>query len=341
MFQTTSTTSLKNLPKIELHCHLDGSVRLSTLKALGIKENLLDSEITEAELRVLAEVPKDCPSLVDYLKRFDLPLKVMQTEEALSRITKELVEDAAADGVRYIEIRFAPHLHQERGLSLDTIISAVIEGAKAGEQSTGTRANIILCCMRHLPPSSSVALVEAGRPFLGQGVVALDLAGDEQSYPPEHHAEAFELAKSYGYHRTVHAGETGIVDNIRKSVKLLHAERIGHGVSLNKDPDLLEEIKAAGIPLEMCPTSNLHTKAADSYETHPLHQYLREGVNVTLNTDNRTVSGITLSKETENMLRSGLNKAQLEAIYMNAAEVIFDSAEEKARLKALWPAERQ
>lgn len=328
-----------NLPKIELHCHLDGSVRLSTLKELGIEDNILSPDIDADELRALAEAPDHCPSLVDYLKRFELPLKVMQTETALARIAQELVEDAAADGVRYIEIRFAPHLHQSRGLSLKAIIMAVIQGAKAGEALTGTRSNIILCCMRHLSPDASIELVEAGRPFLGQGVVALDLAGDEQHFPPEAHAEAFELAKSYGYHRTVHAGETGIVDNIRKSLALLDAERIGHGVSLEKDAALYADIKAAGIPLEMCPTSNLQTKAADSYETHPLHRYLNDGIRVTLNTDNRTVSNITLSEETKNILNAGLSTAQLKTLYRNAVSVIFDSEQEKQRLLALWPTE--
>lgn len=330
---------ISNLPKIELHCHLDGSVRLTTLKELGIKEKILSPDLGDNDLRTLAEVPAHCPSLVDYLKRFDLPLKVMQNEPALARITQELVEDAAADGVRYIEIRFAPHLHQTHGLSLDAIISAVVQGAKKGESLTGTRANVILCCMRHLPPESSIELVEAGRPFLGQGVVALDLAGDEHHFPPEDHAEAFELAKTYGYHRTVHAGETGIVDNIRKSVALLHAERIGHGVSIEKDATLFEEIRTTGIPLEMCPTSNLHTKAADSYEAHPLHRCLNEGIRVTLNTDNRTVSNVTLSKEMQNLLNAGLDLLQLKSLYMNAVRVIFDSEQEKQRLEALWPAE--
>lgn len=328
-----------NLPKIELHCHLDGSVRLSTLKELGIEGDILSPDIGEDELRTLSEVPDHCPSLVDYLKRFDLPLKVMQTETALFRITQELVEDAAADGVRYIEIRFAPHLHQTRGLTLKAIISAVVKGAKNGESLTGTRANVILCCMRHLPPKSSIELVEAGRPFLGQGVVALDLAGDEHHFPPEDHAEAFKLAKSYGFHRTVHAGETGISENIRKSVALLYAQRIGHGVSLEKDAALFEEIRAAGIPLEMCPTSNLHTKAADSYEAHPLHRCLKDGIRVTLNTDNRTVSHVTLSDETKNLLNAGLDTAHLKTLYMNAVSVIFDSEQEKQRLMALWPVE--
>jgi len=330
---------ISNLPKIELHCHLDGSVRLATLKELGIKEKILSPDLGDNDLRTLAEVPAQCPSLVDYLKRFDLPLKVMQNETALARIAQELVEDAAADGVRYIEIRFAPHLHQTHGLGLNAIISAVVQGAKKGESLTGTRANVILCCMRHLPPESSIELVEAGRPFLGQGVVALDLAGDEHHFPPEDHAEAFELAKSYGYHRTVHAGETGIVDNIRKSVALLRAERIGHGVSLEKDAALFEEIRTAGIPLEMCPTSNLHTKAADSYEAHPLHRCLKDGIRVTLNTDNRTVSHVTLSDETNNLLNAGLDTAHLKTLYMNAVSVIFDSEHEKQRLMALWPAE--
>ncbi|MZQ97874.1 MAG: adenosine deaminase [Acidaminobacter sp.] len=328
-----------NLPKIELHCHLDGSVRLSTLKELGTKENILSPDIEEDELRTLAEVPEHCPSLVDYLKRFELPLKVMQTETALARIAQELVEDASADGVRYIEIRFAPQLHQLQGLSLNAIITAVIQGAKAGEALTGTRSNIILCCVRHLSPAASIELVEAGRSFLGRGVVALDLVGDEHNFPPEAHAEAFKLAKSYGYHRTVHAGETGIVDNIRKSVALLYAERIGHGVSLEKDAALYADIKAAGIPLEMCPTSNLQTKAADSYEAHPLHRYLNDGIRVTLNTDNRTVSNITLSEETQNILNAGLSATQLKTLYRNAVSVIFDSEQEKQRLMALWPDE--
>jgi adenosine deaminase len=288
-------------------------------------------------LKSLVEVPEDCDSLIEYLKRFELPLKLMQTKSAIARIAYELVEDAALEGVRYIEIRFAPHLHLEKGLSLETVIEAALEGAKNGEGQTGTRANLILCCMRHLTPESSLELVEAGKSFLGQGVVALDLAGDEQNFPPEAHAEAFERAKNYGYHRTVHAGETGNPENIRKSIEILYAERIGHGVCLENDPVLFKSLQHSNIALEMCPTSNLHTKAAESYFSHPLHRYLTQGIRVTLNTDNRTVSGITLREEFKNMHQAGLNIADVEKLYQNAVDSIFDSEDEKQRLRNLWP----
>lgn len=331
------SVNLLIIPKIELHCHLDGSVRLETLKELGIQAGVLQEGLSDEALIRLAQVPENCPSLVDYLKRFDLPLSVMQNSEALGRIARELVEDAAAEHVVYLEVRFAPHLHLKGGLSLAQVIESVLHGLKSGEKATGTRANLILCCMRHMPPEASEELVEAGMPFLGRGVVALDLAGDEAHFPPELHQSAFEKAKASGYRVTVHAGETGIAENIRTAIERLHAERIGHGVSLMKDPALLDALIQSGIPLEMCPTSNLHTKAAASYSQHPLHDYLQSGVKVTLNTDNRTVSSITLTEELRHMTDAGLSGTQLRALYLNAAEVIFDSEAEKERLRALWP----
>lgn len=218
------------MPKIELHCHLDGSVRLTTLLELGKNEGYIAPDVSLETLRLIAEVPENCDSLVTYLKRFELPLNLMQTTASIERITRELVEDVASEGVKYIEVRFAPHLHIKKGLSLEHVIEAALKGAKSAEKSTGTRANLILCCMRHLSPETSIELVEAGRPYLQLGVVALDLAGDEQNYPPENHRVAFERATAYGFHRTVHAGETGIVSNIRTSIDSLHAERIGHGI---------------------------------------------------------------------------------------------------------------
>jgi adenosine deaminase len=329
-----------DLPKIELHCHLDGSVRLSTLKALGVESGLLSPNITSDMLKTLAEVTPDCPTLTEYLKRFKLPLQIMQSQESLRRIARELVEDAAKDNVRYIEIRFAPQLHQVKGLTLTQVIESALEGVKEGEHLTGTRSNLILCCMRHLTCDASIELVESGKAFLGRGVVAVDLAGDEHHYPPELHKAAFDLALSYGYHRTVHAGETGISANIRKSLILLHAERIGHGVCLREDPELLEEVVQKGIPLEMCPTSNLHTKAAESYWTHPIHTYMKQGVRATLNTDNRTVSGITMGSEVIHMVEAGLDLESLRLLYFNAAEAIFDSESEKQRLRDLWPTKK-
>lgn len=325
------------LPKIELHCHLDGSVRPETIKELGLKEGLIKEEQLET-FESLIHVPESCDSLVTYLKCFQLPIGIMQSEVHLERIAKELVEDVAATGVKYIEVRFAPHLHMEKGLSFQTIVESVLKGLKAGEAATGTMARLILCCMRHFPVETSLEVVKLGHAYLGKGVVAVDLAGDEHNFPPELHEEAFHLAKALGYKITIHAGETGIGKNVTTAITRLHADRIGHGLFIKDDSEAYACVKTHRVPLEMCPTSNVQTKGVSSYETHPIVDFLRKDMPATLNTDNMTVSNITLNTECEHLVNSlEATEADFWMLYANSIEASFASESEKAQLRNYIP----
>lgn len=327
---------LQNIPKIELHCHLDGSIRPSTLFELASNQGLTQN-MGPNHFQSLIRVDENCSSLVDYLKCFALPLKVMQTKENLRRIATELIEDVSKSNVKYIEVRFAPHLHLEEGLCFHEVVSSVLEGLAIGKALTGTRFNLILCCMRHLPPAYSMEVVELGLPFLGKGVVGVDLAGDEAHYPPNLHAEAFQKAKNLGYHITIHAGETGSAQNVLDAIENLKAERIGHGLALKDHPRAYAKVKQDQIPLEMCPTSNLQTQGVRSLSEHPIIYFLRDGVQATLNTDNMTVSGITLESESICLSKHlGAKEEDMWLLYKNALEASFATEEDKVYLRTFF-----
>ncbi len=288
-------------PKIELHCHLDGSLRPETVlelaKNLGIAEGLESIENIRNEL----VAPADCDSLDTYLKRFDLPIKVLQTTEALERAAFELMEDAAKENVKYIEIRFAPQLHTSEGLCYEAIIESVVSGIRKGEANYEIRGNVILSYMRHCEEKGLFNLIQDGTPFLNKGVVGVDLCGGEGNGFAMRFKEAVSYAKSLGYKVTIHAGETGISKNITDSIMILKADRIGHGVAMMQDLAALECVRENGIFVECCPTSNIQTKAVTDMMSHPANYYMKEGVSITINTDNRTVSETTMSCELESL----------------------------------------
>lgn len=323
-----------NVPKIELHCHIDGSIRPETILELAQKDGIEVPTTDIDEFRNFAKAPKNCSSLKEYLKRFDLPIAVMQSKKNIFRVVSEVLEDASSENVKYIELRFAPLYHMQKGLSFDEVIESVLEAMTFAKEKFDIESNLILSCLRHEPVEKSIEVVEKGKKFLGKGVVAVDLAGNEHDFPPELHKEAFDLAKKYGYNITIHAGETGIAKNIQKSVELLHATRIGHGVFAYKDQEVYDMLKAKNIYLEMCPTSNVQTKAVESYESHPIKNYFEDNILVTLSTDNRTVSDVTMTFECE-MLGSKLNMTenQLIDIYNYSVDACFASEEVKAKLR--------
>jgi len=329
-------TNLKMLPKVELHCHLDGSVRPETILDLAKQDGIELPTYNLEDLKDYLQVPDDCPSLKVYLERFALPNAVMQSKDNIHRITDELLEDVAADGVKYIEIRFAPRLHMVKGLTFDEIVGSVLSAIETGPEKHGVYANLILCCMRHENVKHSIEVVESGRKFLGKGVVAVDLAGNEHDYPPELHKAAFDLAKDYGYHITIHAGETGIGENVEKSIQLLHAERIGHGLFCKNVPSSYNLVKSKQIPLEMCPVSNLHTKAVPSYKEHPIGDFYKDNVFVTINTDNMTVSNITQTEEYAHLAENfDFNEDIFKDIYLKSVEASFASNDIKKHLRSL------
>ncbi len=327
---------IQNVPKVELHCHLDGSVRPSTILDLSRKYGLDLPTYDLNELLDYLQVPEDCQSLKEYLERFTYPGQVMQTKEGLWRVTDELLEDCAKENVKYIEIRFAPLLHMQQGLSFTDVVDTVLDAIQQGEERHGILSNLILCCMRHEPVEKSIFLVQQAKPYLNKGVVAIDLAGNEADFPPELHKEAFDLAREYGFHITIHAGETGIGQNVRKSVELLHAERIGHGVFIVNDPQSYELVMEKQIPLEVCPQSNLHTQAFPSYEKHPVKDFFNAGLVINVSTDNRTVSDVTLSDEYTEINRAhGMTEADFIEIFKKSVAASFASDQVKAKLLAM------
>ena len=325
---------IKNMPKVELHLHLDGSVREETVwELLNLEGNDIPYKSLEEFSKVLG-VEGKCDSLKEYLKAFDYPLKVMQDKENLIRISKELIEDLSKEGVIYAEIRFAPILHRQKGLTIEEVIEAVITGIKEGENEFGVKSSLILCAMRGFSRDDNMDMIKSGAKYLGKGVVAADLAGNEHDYPPEESKDIFDLAKSLGYHITIHAGETGKEENIIKSIHITHAERIGHGIYAYKNPKIYDILKKEDITLEMCPTSNLNTSAVDNLEKHPIRKYFDEGIKITVNTDNMTVSRITLEEEMYNLNEKlGFSYEELMKLMKNAVNASFCDEETKEWMK--------
>lgn len=279
--------------RIELHCHLDGSLKVDFVDEMLREQGIA---MGREELEEKLKVRPDCTSLTEYLEKFDLPLQCLQTEEGLEQAAYEIVLDAAKDDVAYIEVRFAPMLSTNKGLTCGKVIESVILGLKRGEKETGVYASAIVCAMRHHSLEQNMEMLQAAKRFVGKGVCALDLAGDESAFPTSLFRELFIQAKEWGIPFTIHSGECGSVDNIREAIEL-GAGRLGHGIALEKSEELRRLCKEKGIGIEMCPTSNLQTKAVDSLERYPLKQFLEEGLLVSVHTDNRTVSGTTMEQE--------------------------------------------
>lgn len=315
--------------RVELHCHLDGSLNIDS-----VREMLKDQGIVygHEELKEKLQVRPDCSSLTEYLEKFDLPLLCLQTKEGLRRAAYELIQDVSKEGVRYIEVRFAPMLSTENGLSCREAISSVIEGLKAGEREYGVFASAIVCAMRHHSVEQNMQMLTEAREFVGKGVCALDLAGDESAFPTSLFRKLFVQAKEWGIPFTIHSGECGSVDNIREAIEL-GAKRLGHGIALEKSAELRKLCREKGIGIEMCPTSNLQTKAVSSLEKYPLEQFLNEGLLVSVHTDNRTVSGTTMEKE-EKLLKESLKISEEMWLQCtkNAIRTAFASDEVKEEL---------
>ena len=287
---------LRAMPKAELHCHLDGSIRPATLLELG-REYDQPMPASTPESLAATMAARDVRDLADYLRRFETTLSVMQTADAIRRIAYELVEDGAGDGVRYMEIRFCPALNVRGSLSLSDVLDASLRGIALAERDHDTRARVIVCALRNMSPAMSLELAELAVAYKGRGVVGFDLAGGEHGNPALTHVAAFDLARRAGLGVTVHAGEAFGPKSIRQAVFDLCADRIGHGTRLFEDPDLASYVNDRRITLEICLTSNVQTRVVPAYDAHPLRTYFDHGMSVTLSTDNRLVSGTTLTDE--------------------------------------------
>ncbi len=288
---------LQKLPKTDLHVHLDGSLRLSTIIDLGEK---LDVKLPAYEPGPLAKaihMGEICEDLNDYLTAFDVTLSVLQTEEALYRVAYELAEDAALENVRLMEVRYAPILHMRKGLSMTRIVEAVLRGLADARRDHGIICNVIISGIRHIAPEQSMRLAELAVAYKNKGVVGFDLAGAEYDYPAKNFREAFYLCRNNNVNSTCHAGEAYGPESIHQAIHVCGAHRIGHGTRLREDGDLLNYVNDLRIPLEVCLTSNVQTRAVDEFKNHPLKFYYDFGVRVTINTDNRLLTDTTVTTE--------------------------------------------
>lgn len=310
---------------IELHLHLDGSLRPETVWELAKEQNIKLPANTVDEVRDQMQVPEDCRTLEEYLTRFDLPLLVLQTREALERAAFELTEDLAKEGVTYAEIRFAPQLSIKGGMTQEQAVEAAIEGVKRGmEQYPSIRVGLILCCMRGEDNEEwNLQTVEAAKKYLGDVVCAVDIAGAESLYPTEWFAPVFEKVREYGLPSTIHAGEAAGPESM-KTALAFGAKRIGHGVAAVEDPELVRRLIEEQITLEVCVTSNYQTKVVPSIEAHPIRRLFNAGVRVTVNSDNRTVSNTNVRKELD-ILRNvfGFKEQEIEKMEEYAWEARF------------------
>lgn len=324
------------LPKIELHCHLDGSVRVETIQELAIEMGISVPDNINV-LKEMLVAPESCPSLDEYLKRFSLPVQVMQTEEALKRITFELFEDAAKENIKYMEVRFGPLLHLNKGLNIEQVISSVVDGMNLASEQYDITGNIIISALRTMPKDSLYDMLDVGAKYLGKGVAAFDLASSEIKGFAQDFKPYVDYAIKKGYHITIHAGETGVGENVLDSIEILNAERIGHGIFIHDTPKAFQAVKKNETVLEVCPTSNVQTKAVLSIESHPINDFINSGLKVTINTDNRTVSDTTLTDEIKKVMTCfNLDIETYKRIYENALEKAFTTDLGKQRLRNYW-----
>ena len=321
------------MPKAELHLHLDGSLRIETALDLARTRNV-DAPRDVAGMRRALIAPMPCRDQAELLRAFELPIALMQDAEALERIAAELVETKAAEGVRYAELRWAPTLHTQRGLSLADVIGAVARGTREAAARTEVEVRLICTAMRSADADANVHLARAAARAIDDGLTGWDLAGPEEAFPdPMLHAASFAVARDDGLRLTVHAGEWGGAPQVRRSLAL-DPERIAHGPGAIDDPELCRELAARGVSLDICPTSNWQAGIVPSIAEHPLARLHRLGVPVTLSTDDTTVSELTLTDEYERALDLiGLTVDELWAIDRAALDVAFADKPTLVRLR--------
>lgn len=288
---------LQKLPKVELHCHLDGSLRIPTILDLAKQDKVTLPTSSSDKLSKLLVIGKTRGSLEDYIKRFDITLSVMQTPEALRRTAYELIEDVAKENVRYIEIRYSPILHTEKEMTIGESVEAVRRGLQRGQKDFGVKSGIIVCGIRNISAAASLKLADLTVRYKNKGVVGFDLAGAEENYPAKDHQEAFYMILNNNINATIHAGEAYGPSSIHQAIHHCGAHRIGHGTRLKENKDLMNYVNDHRITLEICLTSNWQTRSIRSLKYHPLKYYYDQGIRVTINTDNRLMSGTTLTKE--------------------------------------------
>ncbi len=317
----------------DLHLHLDGSLSAKVVRQLA---GQIGYDLEGQDIRKLISVGENCESLIDYLKCFDLPGRLLQTAEALELAAMDLTQRLAAQGLLLAEIRFAPQLHMKKGLTGQQVVEAVIRGMNRGLGSSSMKAGLLLCAMVNGPDRENEETFELAASYLGKGVVGVDIAGPEGLVPMSHFEPLFKGAYKNGIPFTIHAGETGNFENIIKAVHY-GARRIGHGCAAIQSEVCMDLLKKEKITLEMCVVSNLQTRAVPSIKEHPLKAFYDRGIRVTYNTDNMTVSDTSLEKEAE-LIRRHMGFLPEDLVQMNryALEGAFLENAEKEKIIAFF-----
>lgn len=310
---------------IDLHLHLDGSLRVQTIIDLAKEQNISLPTFNSQELKKYLQVPENCSSLNEYLERFEIPLKVLQTPYSIERVTYELVEDLAQIGLEYAEIRFAPQLSAKQNMSIEDVVKSAVKGLNnALNDYKSINASLILCCMRgNENHKENIETIETAKKYIGNGICAVDLAGAEALFKTDSFEDLFKLASNYNIPFTIHAGEADGPESVKKALEF-GAKRIGHGVHSIENKQLLKQLIDDKITLEMCIISNIHTKSVKDEFSHPIRKYFDMGIRVTINTDNMTVSNTTLKKEYEILKKNyGFTDKEIDIMNQYAKEAAF------------------
>ncbi|SES02756.1 adenosine deaminase [Streptococcus gallolyticus] len=324
-------TTLKDLAKAELHCHLDGSISLEVIRQLAEMANIV-VPVSDKELKQLVVAPENAESLMDYLKTFDFVRPLLQTKEALHLAAYDVARQAAQENVIYTEIRFAPELSMEEGLSASEAVEAVLAGLKQAEEEFGIVAKVLVCGMKQSPKEVTRDIFEHVVELAEKGLVGFDFAGNELGFPPAQLADLIKETQALGLPMTFHAGECGCAHYIADSIAL-DIKRIGHSTAIYNQPELIQEFIEKGVTAELCLTSNLQTKAAKSLDEFPFLALKNAGAKITINTDNRTVSDTNLTKEYALFVKHfGVSVADFLAFNKNAIQASFTNEAQKAEL---------
>lgn len=305
------------LPKVELHLHLDCSLSYNVVKQL-------DPSVTEEQYKHEFIAPPKCDDLVDFLKRAVKGFQLMQTKEALQLVVQDVFNQLKADNALYAEIRFAPFLHLEKGLTPYEVVQTVEAATARAVKQTGVEARLILCTLRHYTEEQSMATVKLVEQFAGTYVAAFDIAGDEAGCPVTNHVPAFNYAREKGLHITAHAGEAAGPESVWETLEYFKPTRIGHGARSAEDAKLVEHLKEKKIHLEICPSCNVQTSMYETYKDHPVDTLKKKGVALNINTDCRTIVDITLNREYNKLHENfGWTKQDFYECNVNAIKAAF------------------
>jgi adenosine deaminase len=336
MDATSLRSIIADMPKIDLHRHLEGSLRLHTLVEIGRQNGLDLPSFDPEELRPYVQVIDDPPDFHGFLAKFRLLRQFYTDRESVARLAYEVVADAAADNIKYLELRFNPvALSRFQGFGYEQVTEWVVDAVDLAQKDFDTAVRLIVQIGRDESQSVANALAQTAIDFLDRGVVGLDLAGDETGFPAEPFAPIFQRARAEGLHITIHAGEAGPAANVREAVEKLGAERIGHGVRSIEDDTTVEMLQKQGITLEMCPTSNQHTGTVADLAEHPFIRLQDMGVRVTVNTDDPSISNITLTDEYLTVIgKMAVPATSLTQAIIHATEGAFLPQQERDQLTA-------